>query len=118
MKAPIYSQSSNSLPTGSMWKLQERNENKVVEMGSAGFDFTGNGKLSHDTTMERIGWRVTPAADLGGDGRDGVARAVVWLPYRTLSQRAVSRLVSIPKSLRIRRGAPGIQTPEELVRGV
>jgi len=41
-------------------------------------DFAGNGKLSHDTTMERIGWRVTPAAYLGGGGRGGVARTVVW----------------------------------------
>ena len=28
--------------------------------------------------MERIGWRVTPAAYFGGGGRGGVARTVVW----------------------------------------
>jgi hypothetical protein len=34
-------------------------------MGRAGCDFAGNGKLSHDRTMERIGWRVTPAVISG-----------------------------------------------------
>src|SRR5579863_99906 len=58
--------------------LNSRNENKAVEMQLKAPDFAGNGKLSHDTTMERIGWRVTPAAYLGGGGRGGVARTVVW----------------------------------------
>src|ERR1700684_2666906 len=30
-------------------------------MRAAARDFAGNGKLSHDTTRERIGWRVTPS---------------------------------------------------------
>jgi hypothetical protein len=30
---------------------------------------------SHDTTETRIGWRVTPAVDLGGDDRGWGSRA-------------------------------------------
>jgi hypothetical protein len=69
MLSPVYSQSSHSLPTSEALQVAANNgyemKNKVVEMRSAGCDFAGNGKLSHDTTMERIGWRVIPAADLG-----------------------------------------------------
>ena len=41
--------------------------------------------------MERIGWRVTPAAYLGGGGRGGVARAVVW-PRLIIALLQLSRM--------------------------
>jgi hypothetical protein len=38
---------------------------KTVEMQKAVRKFAGNSGPSHVTTMERIGWRVTPAAYQG-----------------------------------------------------
>jgi hypothetical protein len=76
-------------------------------MRSAACDFAGNGKLSHDTTMERIGWRVIPAAYLGGGGRGGVARTVVW--RHILIRAALVALLLVERDpSRVYLGVPGL----------
>lgn len=49
---------------------------KLLISRAATTDWSGARDPSHDTTEERIGWRVTPAAYLGGDSRGrGCARS-------------------------------------------
>jgi hypothetical protein len=45
---------------------------KAVGMTMQQRFFTGGNAHSHDTTGLRIGWRVTPAVNLGGDDRKGL----------------------------------------------
>src|SRR5438093_1278539 len=73
----FYAQHVNSLPTTVTRNRYIPHVEKAVEMPECGHNPGSARERSHDTTVERIGWRVIPAVDLGGGDRAGVARAVV-----------------------------------------
>jgi hypothetical protein len=76
MLSPFYAQRVHKVSARPAHNSNACRAKKTVEMGSWS-SFCGSGDSpSHDTTMKRIGWRVTPAVNLGGDDRGrGCARS-------------------------------------------
>jgi hypothetical protein len=77
---PFYAQRVNILPTGIGRKPKIPREKKAVEMPLRPALLHSATEPYHDTTGGRIGWRATPAVDLGGGGR-GRGGAPVVRPY-------------------------------------
>ena len=50
-------------------------KSNLLKSGHCGLNSSGFKDPYHDTTGKRIGWRVTPAVNLGGDDRGKGLRA-------------------------------------------